>query len=292
MKKLLLVLIILLPCQVFAHNFQMSNTDYAICDEGDTLYPIHYLTYNNSPVYFLNLNNNYNYALGTYHEYIEEEDNYFLSQYLWTYPLVNFQTYYDYHMQFVTRLLWEELYNEKTFYFCNEEESILERKEGEYQMIKNRVNKVLEGIDILTEDHIQNEGESVTYTDDFLEFYTLVNDNDLDVIMDNNSITITGEAGEYFLDFNLKDNNTFNDLTFTDGKNRLATIHHPPFNVYSMHITILKPEEEKEEIPEEIEMLEEENEEFEEKEIFINIDDETENIISFIAKNTFVSTLS
>ena len=296
MKRLLLVLILLLPCQVFAHSFELKNTNYAICDEDDTLYPIHYLTYKNSPVYFLNLNDNYNYALGTYHEYIEVDDAFFLSEYLWAYPVVNFQTYYDYHMQFNTRLLWEDLYYEKTFNFCNEEEEVLERKEEEYQLVKNRVNKVLEGIDILNEDHIQYQGQSVIYTDDLLQFYTLVNDNGLDVVMDDNSITITGDVGEYFLDFYLKDNYVGNELTFTDGKNRLATMHHPPFNTYAMHVTILELEDNEDSFEQEQEaiILEETQiliEEPEEKEIFINIDDETENNISFIAKNTFVSTL-
>ena len=291
MKKILLILFLLWPLKVFAHDFELRNTNYAICDEEGKKYPVHYLTYKTSPVYFLNLNDNYNYALGTYQEYDEWEDDYFITQYLWLEPVINYQMYYEYHMQFLTRLLWEDLYSGKSFYFCGEEEGILERKEAEYKIVKNRSYKVLEGINLFNEDHIQYEHESVTYFDDLLEFYTLFSDDGLDVIVDNKQVIIKGEAGEYNLVFNLKDRLIEYEKTFTDGKNRLATVHHPPMNFYNMHITIISNEEINEEISNDNQQDEEELM-LKEKEVYINTDDETKNTISFVAKNTFVSFLS
>ena len=292
MKKVLLVLFLFWPWKVLAHNFQLQNTNYAICDEEENVYPVHYLTYNNSPVYFLNLNNNYNYALGTYHEYDEWEDDYYINQYLWLEPVINYQTYYDYHMQFLTRLLWEDLYFQKNFYFCGEEDDILERKEREYVQVKNRVNKIFTGIDLFNEDHLQYQGESVTYEDDLLRFYYLVNDGGLDVIMDNDTITVNGDVGDYFLTFEYVDNYRGEEKTFTDGKNKLATVHHPFLDVFDMHITIIEPEKIEEENKNVIEDSQIDFEETKEKEVYININDETENVISFVAKNTFVSFMS
>ena len=295
MKKILLIIFLIWPWKVFAHNFQLKNTDYAICDEEESFYPIHYLTYENSPVYFLNLNNNYNYALGTYHEYLEEEDDFFISQYLWLSPVVNFKTHYDYYTQFITRLLWEEMYMTKDFNFCGEEDSILQTKETEYQLVKERVNRVLDGIDIFNNDYTQYENQIVSYEDELLPFYTLVNNSGLDVNISNNKITIQGELGEYYLDFTLKDNYTGVQKTFTDGRNRLATVSHPPFNVYTMHVTIIENEAIEEPLTTEEEEINDDNyfkeEDDEVKEIYINIEDETEDIISFVAKNTFMSSL-
>ena len=223
-----------------ADGFQMKGTTYKICDENNMVYPVNFITYKYYSVYYLNYNQNFNYNFLDYHEYEINQEFYdkYIQKYLWIQPAVNYQTFYNYHQQFVTRYFWEKLYPEKTFYFCGEDESVINQKEEEYFEVKKRVDKVIDGIDLFKETHIQNPDEDIAYLDDYLALYTLVDDNGLNVSKKKNKLTISGKPGNYNLVFHIIDNNAGEKAVLTDGTNRMATMPHSPKDDYVMQITI------------------------------------------------------
>ena len=120
MKKIVFLLIILLPIRVRAvSNFQITETPYTICDEKGKLLKVHFIRHNYYSVYFFNYNQNYNYNFNEYYEFHDAYYEEIARKYLWIYPVVNFKTFYNYHQQFITRYLWENMYPENTFSFCN-----------------------------------------------------------------------------------------------------------------------------------------------------------------------------
>ena len=243
MKKVLLMFLILFPLKAFAiDGFIHENTRYAICDEEGNMYKIDRVRYNYYQTYFINLNTNYNYDFGNYNVY-HYDDSYYkdtIQRYLWVMPIVNYNDYYDYHYEFMTRYLWENIYPDKSFYFCNEKDHILDQKESEYAEVVDRIERVMDGIDLFHDTFTQDAYEEVTYEDDLLGFYTIDNQDDINVSRTFTSITLSGPPGKYDLVFHLLDNGTGTSDMFTDGTNLLATFPKTPDYTYTMHL-VIKP---------------------------------------------------
>ncbi len=241
MKKLLLFLMLLLPTKVLALNiFQVTEMPYTICDEEGEAYKVNFVRYNYHIAYYFNYNSNYNYHFDDYHELNDDYYKELAQKYLWIYPVINYQTFYNYHQQFATRFLWEKMYPEKTFSFCHEEDSILVQKEREYQDVKQRAEEIVQGIDLFSETHYQTMKEVKTYEHHYLPLYSLIDNDGLEVSLVKDKLTVSGPPGEYQLTFQIKDNNVDDSYLFTDGVNQLATLQKTPTNPYYMHV-IIKP---------------------------------------------------
>ena len=244
MKKILIIIVLLFPLSVFAiENVTYKDHNYYLCDENGTAYHLYEIKYNTVPMFLLNYGGKLNFDFNNY-EQVKYEDSPYLSNvqdYLWITPLVNHISVYKYYYQIITRYLWENIYPEKIFYFCNESTLGLEAKEEVYQTVKKRVQNVVNGPEILKETHYQDSEDEYTYQDETFKFYYLFNTDGLDASLVGDTLKVKGKSGDYKLTFKIKNNmsSKYNEL-YTDGNNYLALYPKQPDNEYFMNIVINK----------------------------------------------------
>lgn len=234
MKKIILLIIVLLPINVFAlDNVDTRFEGYFICDESNKKYPINYANYEGNQL----IQRNYSYAGRNYINYVQI-DNDDSKNFAWIEYLINKDEYKSNFYEYIAMYTWEKLYPDKRFYFCSNIND--DEKEEEYLNIKQLVDNILNGPSLFNNKIYQVNNELKTYNIDYLDYYELTNKNDLnlDIDVSNNNLSINGKSGEYKLVFKIKGNHTFENKTFLDGNNYLVMGKKVPDNKYIMDLTI------------------------------------------------------
>ena len=216
MKKYLIFLAMLFTLSINVHAISVSSlintTHQNLCSSDGNMYELTYVWLEHRETFFLVPQTrdildtdveNYKkttYAKSNYSEDIK--DLYFAFMEIRDTLNVDERVYHS----LTQRLIWEYLYPEQEFYFCypNTKEKY-EIYEDYYQQIKDKYFSVIKGPSFWNNTVNIEPGETKEFQFDYLDnFYLYDNEDNLEVNIINDKLTVKGKAGKHKLVFRKK----------------------------------------------------------------------------------------
>ena len=266
MKKLIIFLLLVCFCNVYAVEGYNLGSSFMMCDKYGYGIVINHTFIENEKAFFLNYSSGYYFDF-FYYDYISDfNDSY--SKYM---------NYFDVFKEFgveddqryLLRLIWDDLYGENEKTFCHETED----EKNKYLAIKEKIKILEQGPKFIKEEIVFEEEESLVIEDELLKYFDVKsNSENLNVEADENKLVLNGFAGEYELLVSKKTEFDNPARVYQYGEDIIVKYGYGVSNTYKVNVIVNEKKE----------VIELPKEEVIEKEEIIESDDK----ISFVPKDT------
>lgn len=216
-----------------------------LCSNDGKIYEIKFINLQERESYFLLPLEKFNIDLKTYEYSSLEKTNFPLDLKDYYLSFIEFKNkynlnFYAYH-GLTQRLIWNYLYPDKNFRFCDDNKKYYDFYENEYNEVKEKIENVINGPKFFKDINYQLPNKEYIYEFKYLDNYYVYDNGGLDVKLINNKLYIKGEKGSYKILFK-KNKVVYNDILFnylvTDGQNYVFSANNYNDVTYEMNIII------------------------------------------------------
>lgn len=238
MKKILFIIVVSFLVGFNVEAYESKNVYYrndinSFCDEEGNVYRAYVLMYRARPMYFLNMSTDYNLTWSDYYEVSINDTKY--PNEIKKYAASGIYSSNKYHNMAIQLLLWQKLYPDKNLKMCKDASFIRAYIKESQDIVKSILNGPTFEAEITQE---INETKEYEYT--YLNYFTLIDSDDLVIKIDGSKIQITGaKPGEYEVIFKRKQlTDTHDDMILTDGTNYLLVYPSVTDEEYKVRVVI------------------------------------------------------
>ncbi|MGN1379469.1 MAG: hypothetical protein ACI4XR_03620 [Bacilli bacterium] len=250
MKKIkIIIILIILFSFMKVKAITLTNINGSLfrklCSNDGKIYEIKFINLQERESYFLLPLENYNLDLKTYEYSSLEKTNFPLDLKDYYLSFIEFKNkynlnFYVYHA-LTQRLIWNYLYPNKNFRFCDDNKKNYDFYENEYNEVKEKIENVIKGPEFFKKTNYQLPNKEYIYEFKYLDNYYIFDNDGLDVKLINNKLYIKGEKGSYKILFK-KNKVVYNDILFdylvTDNENYVFSANNYNDVTYEMNIII------------------------------------------------------